>query len=169
MEYEPTRLSLTASPISVRRPIKELTPPGLQGQNPWLKQRHCESLPKSCSAATRGLPPGRHFDDTDRNVGWQRSDCGFLYPWRRTSPSSSRQQRDPVTAAAKLTVISEILDSPDPADAARRVFRAPHPATLRDFDPGLPPYMHRASPHLHELLSQALDGQAFAELSATRT
>jgi hypothetical protein len=88
-------------------------------------------------------------------------------PWRRTSPSGSRQQRDPVTAAAKLTVISEVLDSPDPADAARRVFPAPHPATLRDFSHSLPPYMHRASPHLHELLSQALDGQAFAELSAT--
>ncbi|WP_079102524.1 TniQ family protein [Streptomyces sp. TP-A0356] len=106
-----------------------------------------------------------HFDDADSLVGWQRSDCGFLYPWRRTSPSSSRQQRDPVTAAAKLTVISEVLDSPDPAAAARRVFRTPSPATLRDFGHSLPPYMHRASTHLHELLSQALDEHAFAELS----
>ncbi|MCX5559511.1 TniQ family protein [Streptomyces sp. NBC_00038] len=99
-------------------------------------------------------------------ISWRRSDSGFLFPMRRTSPNTWTGQRDPVSAAAKLTVIAAVLDSQDPAASARDVFTVRHPAGLRDFDDQLPSYMNRASPALRELLSQALDAQALARLPA---
>ncbi|MEU4494198.1 TniQ family protein [Streptomyces sp. NPDC023998] len=104
------------------------------------------------------------WSDADSVISWRRSDSGFLHPMRRTSPNVSTWQRDPVTAAAKLSVIGSVLDSQDAAAAIRHVFSVPRPAALRDFDNQLPSYMHRASPALRKLLERALEPQALAQL-----
>ncbi|WP_405842595.1 TniQ family protein [Streptomyces sp. NBC_01518] len=104
------------------------------------------------------------WEDPALLIRWRRSDSGFLYPMRRTSPSTWTGLHDPISAAAKLTVIASVLDSQDPAAAARDVFAVPHPAGLRDYDDHLPSYMYRASPGLRELLARALDPQAAARL-----
>lgn len=109
-------------------------------------------------------PPQSMWSETNDSVHLRTSDSGFLHPWRVTAPTVMTKQRDPVTAAAKLCVIGQILDSQDIAATVQDVLTVPRPASLRDFDDHLPSYMRRASPQLRELLAQALDPQALAQL-----
>ncbi|GHE08754.1 TniQ family protein [Streptomyces alanosinicus] len=111
---------------------------------------------------------GSMWDDTDTNpVVLRATGTGFLHPWRRTSPSTYGKERDPVTTGAELSVIASVLASDDMAAAAREAFRVLRPASLRDFDNDLPPYLYRASSQLHALISQAQTSDVLNRLHAS--
>ncbi|MGW0316076.1 hypothetical protein [Streptomyces flavidovirens] len=66
-------------------------------------------------------------------IQWQPSESGFLHPWRHSPFGSRSKERDPVTAAAELSVIGRILSSDDMVTTAQETFDVPHRADLRPF------------------------------------
>ncbi|MFD3844833.1 TniQ family protein [Streptomyces microflavus] len=108
-------------------------------------------------------------EETAPVVIWRPSASGFLSPMRRTVSDPQfgtiwEGQRDPVSEAAKLSVIGSVLESRDVAAAAEEVFSVVHMAHLRDFGERLPSYLSRSSPQLRELIERALASDALAQL-----